>query len=82
MLPVEKRFNQCINSNVFKCFDIQRPHYLNEVFVKVPESSLLLRNSFHKLKQPFRESDTGQIVIIIIITIIVIIVVIIITVAV
>ena len=36
------------------------PHYLNEVFMKAPESSSSLRNSYQKLQQPFRKTNTGQ----------------------
>ena len=36
------------------------PHYLNEVFIKAPESSSLLRNSYQKLQQPFCKTNTGQ----------------------
>ena len=36
------------------------PHYLNEVFMKAPESSSSLRNSYQKLQQPFRKTSTGQ----------------------
>ena len=38
----------------------QCPHYLNEVFMKAPESSSSLRNSYQKLQQPFRKTNTGQ----------------------
>ena len=38
----------------------QCPHYLNEVFMKAPESSSSLRNSYQKLQQPFRKTKTGQ----------------------
>ena len=36
------------------------PHYLNEVFMKAAESSSSLRNSYQKLQQPFRKTNTGQ----------------------
>ena len=42
-------------------FDKQCSHYLNKVFIKAPESGLSLRNSYHKLKQPFDKISTGQI---------------------
>ena len=35
----KERYNQCANSIAFKYFDNQCPHYLNEVFMKAPESS-------------------------------------------
>ena len=59
-LPFKERYNQCANSIVFKYFDNQCPHYLNEVFMKAPESSSSLRNSYQKLQQPFRKTNTGQ----------------------
>ena len=46
-LPIKERLNQCL-------------HYLNEVVVKSPESGLSLRNSYHKLKQPFGRTSIGQ----------------------
>ena len=59
-LPVKERYNQCVNSVSFKYFDNQCQHYLNEVFMKAPESSSSLRNSYQKLQQTFRETNTGQ----------------------
>ena len=52
--------NQCINSIAFKYFDNQCPHYLNEVFMKVPESNSSIRNSYHKLQQSFPKTNSGQ----------------------
>ena len=34
--------------------------YLNEVFMKAPESSSSLRNSYQKRQQPFRKTNTAQ----------------------
>ena len=59
-LPIKERYNQCVNSIAFKYLDNQCPHYLNEVFMKAPESSSSLRNSHQKLQQPFRETNTEQ----------------------
>ena len=59
-LPIKERYSQCINSIAFKYVDNQCPHYLNEVFMKAPESSSSLRNSYQKLQQPFRKTNTGQ----------------------
>ena len=59
-LPIKERYNQCVNSIVFKYLDNQCPHYLNEVFMKAPESSSSLRNSYEKLQQPFPKTNTGQ----------------------
>ena len=59
-LPIKERYNQYVNSVALKYFDNQCPHYLNEVFMKAPESSSSLRNSCQKLQQPFRKTNTGQ----------------------
>ena len=59
-LPIKERYNQCVISIAFKYFSNQCPHYLNEAFVKAPESSSSLRNSYQKLQQPFRKTNTGQ----------------------
>ena len=60
LLPIKDRFNQCINSIVSKYFYKQCLHYLNGDFVKPSESDLSLRNSYQKLKQPFRKTSIGQ----------------------
>ena len=59
-LPIKERYSQCVNSIAFKYFDNQCPYYLNEVFMKAPEPSSSLRNSYQKLQQPFRKTNTGQ----------------------
>ena len=59
-LPIKERYNQCVNSTVFKYFDNQWPHYLNEVFMKTPEYSSSLRNSYQKIQQRSRKTNTGQ----------------------
>ena len=48
-LSIKERYNQCVNSIVFKYFDNQCSHYLNEVFMKAPESTSTLRNSYEIL---------------------------------
>ena len=58
--PIKVRFNQDVNCTAFKYFDNQCPHYLNEVFMKAPKSGSSLRNSYQKLRQPFRKTNTGQ----------------------
>ena len=58
-LLIKERYNQFVNSIAFKYFDNQCPHYLNEVYMKAPESSSSLRNSYQKLQQPFRKTITG-----------------------
>ena len=59
-LPVINRFEQCVISFVFKFIHGNCPYYLNEVFVFAPEGNISLRNSFLKLKRPFRNANTGQ----------------------
>ena len=60
LVPIKERYNQCVNSIAFKNLDNQCFHYLNEVFMKALECSLSLRNSYQKLQQPFRKTNTGQ----------------------
>ena len=59
-LPIEERYEWCINSIAFKYFNNQCINYLNEVFIKAPKSSLSLRNSYQKRQQPFRKTSTGE----------------------
>ena len=59
-LPPKERYNLCVNSIALEYFDNQSPHYLNEVFMKAPESNSSLRNSYQKLHQPFRKTNTDQ----------------------
>ena len=58
-LPVTERFNQFINSIVFKYVNDQCPNYLNEVFQAAPENNIQTRGSFLKLKCPFRKTKRG-----------------------
>ena len=59
-LPVTERFNQCINSIVFKYVNNQCPNYLNEVFQTAPENNNQTRGSFLKIKCPFCKTNIGQ----------------------
>ena len=59
-LPIIEIHNHCVNSFSFKYFDNQCPYYLNEAFMKAPESSSSLRNSYQKFQQPFHKTNTGQ----------------------
>ena len=59
-LPVTERFNQCINSVVFKYVNNQCPNYLNEVFQTAPENNNQTRGSFLKIKCPFCKTNIGQ----------------------
>ena len=55
-----ERFNQCINSIVFKYFNDQFPNYLNEVYQTPLENSMQTRGSFLKLKCLFHKTNAGQ----------------------
>ena len=59
-LPVINCFEQCVISIAFKFINGNWPHYLNEVFEFASEGNISLRNNFLKLKQPFRNTNTGQ----------------------
>ena len=59
-LPIKERYNQFVNSIAFKDFNNQCPHFLNAVFVKAPESSSSLRNTYQKLQQPFRKTNRSM----------------------
>ena len=61
-LPVTERFNQCIDSIVFKYVNNQCPNYLNEVFQTAPKNNIQTRGSFLKLKCLFRKTNAGQMV--------------------
>ena len=59
-LLTEDRFNQSINSIVFKYFTKQYPSYLNEVFELACPNNLRTRNSYLKLICPFRKINMEQ----------------------
>ena len=59
-LPIEERYNLCVNSTAFKYFDNHCPNYLNEVFIKASESSSLLRKSYQKRQQYSSKTSTGE----------------------
>ena len=58
---MSERFNQCINSIIFKYVNDQSPNYPNEVFQTTAEHNVQTRGSFLKLKCPFRKTNAGQI---------------------
>ena len=60
LLPVKDRFNQSINSTVFKYFTKEYPSYLNQVFEIAFPNNLRTRNSYLKLIFPFRKINMGQ----------------------
>ena len=57
-LPTKKRVHQCINAITFKFAN--NNFYLNEIFELAPHCRIATRNSFAKLKHPFRKANTGQ----------------------
>ena len=59
-LPVKDRFNQSINTIVFKYFTKQYPSYLNEVFKLACPNNLRTRNRYLKLIWLFRKTNMGQ----------------------
>ena len=59
-LPVKDRFNQSINSIVFKYFTKQCPSYLNQVFELACPNNLRARNSYLKLICLFQKTNMGQ----------------------
>ena len=59
-LPVTERFNQCINSIVFKYVNNQCPNYLSQVFQTAPENNIQTRGRFLKLTCPFHKTNADQ----------------------
>ena len=55
-----ERFNQCINSIVFKYVNNQCPNYLSQVFQTAPENNIQTRGRFLKLTCPFHKTNAGQ----------------------
>ena len=52
-----ERFNQCINSIVFKYVNNRCPNYLNEVFQTVPQNNIQIRGTFFKIKMPLPQNQ-------------------------
>ena len=59
-LPTKERVHQCINAITFKFVNKNCLFYLNEIFEFTPHCIKDKRNSFAKLKHPFRKTNTGQ----------------------
>ena len=59
-LPVKDRFNQSVNSIIFKYFTKQCLSSLNEVFELACSNNIRTRNSYPKLICLFRKSNMGQ----------------------
>ena len=57
-LPVITRIEQCVISAVFKFIKGNCLYYFNENSEFLPEGNISLRNSFLKLKLPFRNTKT------------------------
>ena len=53
-------FKQYVISIAFKYFNEQCPNYLNEVSHVATESNFQLKNSFQKIKCPFRKTNNSQ----------------------
>ena len=59
-LNVEDRVGQCASVQAFKFFNSTTPLYMNDVFSPAELTNLSTRNSFQRLKQPFRKTNQGQ----------------------
>ena len=60
LLPAITSFEQCIISIMFKFINGSCLYYLHEVFEFAPKGNVSLRNNFLKLKQLFRNTNSGQ----------------------
>ena len=58
--PTKERVHQCINAITFNFVNKHCPFYLNEIFEFSRHCRTDTRNSFAKLKHPFRKTNTGQ----------------------
>ena len=59
-LNVRDRFEQCCSVHAFKFLNKMSPLYMNDIFEDVGIISYNTRNSFLRLKQPFRKTNQGQ----------------------
>ena len=59
-LPVTERFNQGIDSIIFKYVNDQWFNYVNEVFQTALEKNIQNRGSFLKLKCLFHKTNAGE----------------------
>ena len=59
-LPTKERVHQYINAITFKFVNKNCPFQLNEIFELAPQCRIDTRNSFAKLKHPFRKTNTGE----------------------
>ena len=58
-LNIDDRFEQCVSANIFKFFNNNTPSYMNEIY-ELGNISIQTRQSYKKLKHPFRKSTRGQ----------------------
>ena len=59
-LPTSKMVDQCINTTTYNFVNNTCPYYVNENFEFAPHCRISTRNSFCKLKNPFRETNMVQ----------------------
>ena len=59
-LNVNDRFEQSLAVLAFKFFNKQFPSYMSGIFVPSDNGSASTRNSYKKLRQPFRKTTQGQ----------------------
>ena len=59
-MPVQDRFNQYVGSMPFKYVTLICLDYPSEVFEIASDTSIVLRNTFRKLKGFFRQTIIGQ----------------------
>ena len=59
-LPIKERYNRC-GISIFKYFNTQCSHFINEVFNAAPKSRLsLLRSEYQKTRERIRKRNTRQ----------------------
>ena len=58
-LPTKEIVHQCINAITFNFVSNSCPFYLNQIFEFAPRYRIDTRNSFVKLKHPFRKTNMG-----------------------
>ena len=59
-LNIESRFYQCASVSVFNFFNGKSPSYMSDIYNPAGENVIDTRNSYLKLKQPFRKTNIGQ----------------------
>ena len=59
-LQIQDRFQQCINSSVYKYFEKRCPFYMENIYKPTLYRVHNTRNSHNRLTQPFRKTNLGQ----------------------